>query len=268
MAEPNVVSMWRYPVKSMMGEEMNACDVTERGLLGDRAYGVLDISTGKLANAKNPKKWPPMFQFRAAFIDPPSDPRHVAPVRITFPDGSASVSTDTDVNDKLSNSLGRPVCLAQPTSNQVQFEGYIPDIPELEERDVVFTRTSPSDTFFDIAMIHLLTTASINRLRALTPASRIEVRRFRPNIVVDTPGREGFVENEWVGKTLRLGNDVRLKIIQPTLRCVMTTLAQGDLPADQNVMRTIVKQNQGGFGVYAAVIKGGRIQRGDTIEFE
>ena len=83
-----VVSLWRYPVKSMMGEELNATEVTERGLLGDRAYALVDRADGKAATAKNPRKWPRLFDFRAIFIAPARAAAPVPPVRIALPDGS------------------------------------------------------------------------------------------------------------------------------------------------------------------------------------
>ena len=79
----NVASLWRYPVKSMMGEELNAVDITEKGLLGDRAYGVIDVETGKLANAKNPRKWPAMFNYRASFTKPVLISKPIPTVRLT-----------------------------------------------------------------------------------------------------------------------------------------------------------------------------------------
>src|SRR3954449_7619236 len=101
MTQANVVSLWRYPIKSMMGEELNATDITERGLVGDRKYALIDTSTGKLANAKNPLKWPRMFEYRATFIEPPKDPVQLPSVRITFPDGSWGVTTDGNLNQRL-----------------------------------------------------------------------------------------------------------------------------------------------------------------------
>jgi uncharacterized protein YcbX len=268
MNPSKVVSLWRYPVKSMMGEEMNACDITPKGLLGDRAYAVIDTSTGKLANAKNPLKWPRMFEYRAAFIEQPSITVPQPPVRITFPDGSIGVSTESDLGERLTKSFNRPVQLTTALSHDVEFEGYIPDIEGLQNQGTVFTRTSPEGTFFDIGIVHLITTATMNQMRTLAPQSRIEARRFRPNLIIDVPDGEGFVENDWIGQTLRIGNEVRLQILQPTVRCIMTTLEQGDLPKDSEVLRTAVKHNAGGIGVYAAVLQGGCIRRGDPIEFE
>ncbi|MDF2958709.1 MAG: hypothetical protein K0S39_444 [Paenibacillus sp.] len=270
MYHPSVVSLWRYPFKSMMGEELNATDVTEKGLVGDRKYALIDTSTGKLANAKNPIKWPNMFDYRASYVEPPQDPVKLPEVRITFPDGSWGVTSDGDLNQRLTDKLERPVKIATVSSEtgDVQFEGYIPDIEGLNNKETIFTRTTPEGTFYDIDIVHLLTTASINKLRELIPESRIEVRRFRTNIVIDVPNEEGFVENKWVGKTIRIGDEVVLQVTQPCVRCVMTTLAQGDLPKDPAVLRATVKNNNGAFGVYAKVIKTGRIHRGDKIVIE
>lgn len=259
-------SIWRYPVKSMMGEELNACEITDKGLLGDRAYGVIDEETGKLANAKNPKKWPNMFRYRATFIEPPQNSAEIPTVRITSPDGHTIVSTEEGKNEWLSNSFNRKVYLSTPSAKEVQFEGYIPEeIEELDDKGTIFTRTSPIETFFDIDMVHIISTSTINYLRKLAPESRIEARRFRPNLIIEVPDTDAFVENSWVGKTLTIG-DVQLKVSQETKRCVMTTLAQGDLPKDPNVLRTIVKNNAGSFGVYASVVKPGKVSIGDRIE--
>src|ERR671928_1649042 len=107
----SVVALWRYPVKSMMGEELNAAEVTERGLLGDRAYAVVDSADGKVASAKNPRKWPQLFDFRAAFVDIPRPGAEVPPVRITLPDGTVVTSEQSDLNQILSRALSREVTL-------------------------------------------------------------------------------------------------------------------------------------------------------------
>src|SRR5512147_2188435 len=103
----SLVALWRYPVKSMMGEELNATEVTERGLLGDRAYALVDRSDGKVATAKNPRKWPHLFEFRATFVEPPRAPANVPPVRITLPDGTMVTSDQGDLNPMLSKALNR-----------------------------------------------------------------------------------------------------------------------------------------------------------------
>jgi hypothetical protein len=264
-----VVSLWRYPVKSMMGEELNATEVTERGLLGDRAYGVVDSADGKAATAKNPRKWPSLFDFRATFIETARPAGKVPPVRITLPDGSSVTSNQGDLDQVLSKALDREVTFRAAQRVAVNAEEYWPDMEGLDHRDTVTDFTLPEGTFFDVAMVHLLTTATLDRLRELYPQGRFEVRRFRPNIVVQLPsGEKGFAENSWVGHTLAIGTSVRLNITGPCGRCVTTTLAQGDLPRDPGILRTAAQHNQVNVGVYAAVVRGGTIRRGDSVRIE
>jgi hypothetical protein len=264
-----VVSLWQYPVKSMMGEELNATQVTERGLLGDRAYALVDSADGKVATAKNPRKWPHLFDFRATFIEPAHRVVKVPPVRIALPDGTTVTSDQGDVNQILSLALKREVTLRTAQRGAVTAEEYWPDMEGLDHRDTVTDFTLPEETFFDCATVHLLTTATLDRLRELYPQGRFEVRRFRPNIVVELASDErGFAENAWVGHTLAIGTAVRLNITAACGRCVMTTLAQGDLSKDPGILRTAAQHNQVNVGVYAAVERGGTIRRGDPIRIE
>src|SRR6266851_3919079 len=192
----SVVSLWRYPVKSMMGEELNATEVTERGLLGDRAYALIDSSDGKVATAKNPRKWPHLFDFRATLVEPACAAAKVPMVRIALPDGTTVTSDQGDLNQILSKALNREVTLGAAQRGAVNAEEYWPDMVGLDHRDTVTNFTLPEETFFDVAMVHLLTTATLDRLRGLYPQGRFEVRRFRPNIVVQLASAEkGFAEN-------------------------------------------------------------------------
>jgi uncharacterized protein YcbX len=266
----SVVGLWRYPVKSMMGEELNAADVTDRGLLGDRQFAVVDATTGMVAGAKNPRKWGNFFDFRATYVEPPERGSTLPAIRLTLPDGTVVTNEQPDLADVLSTALGRDVAFAEAQhdgeSSGAQAEEYWPDMEGLEHRDTVTEWELPAGTFFDLALVHLLTTATIERLRALYPEGRFEVRRFRPNIVVATaPDQGGFVENDWIGQTLALGDEVRLRITGPCPRCVMTTLAQGDLPKDAGILRTAAQNNQANVGVYAAVVTGGTVRRDDKV---
>src|SRR5882724_5272047 len=196
IAPSSVVSLWRYPVKSMMGEELNATAVTERGLLGDRAYALVDSSDGKAATAKNPRKWPRLFDFRATFIEPPRATTKVPPVRIALPDGTTVTSDQSDLNQILSKALNREVTLGAARRGAVNAEEYWPDMEGLDHRDTITDFTLPEGTFFDVAMVHVLTTATLDRLRELYPQGRFEVQRFRPNIVVQlVSGEKSFAEN-------------------------------------------------------------------------
>jgi len=265
----SVVSLWRYPVKSMMGEELNACEVTDRGLLGDRAYALVDPSNGKVVSAKNPRKWPNLFDFRAAFPEPPRAGELLPPLRITLPDGATLSSDDGDCEQKVSGVLGGQVTLESSAPETPSLEEYWPDMEGLDYRETVTDEAMPAGTFFDLAVIHMLTTATIDRLRELYPQGRFEVRRFRPNIVVKTASSEkDFVENGWIGHTIAIGDEVRMKITEACPRCVMTTLPQGDLPKDPGILRTAAQHNDVHVGVYASVLSGGSIRRGDEVRFE
>jgi len=164
----SVVSVWRYPVKSMMGEELNAAEVTERGLLGDRAYALLDNSDGKAATAKNPRKWPRLFDFRAAFVEPPGAASEVPAVRITLPDGTTVTSDQENLDRILSGALNRGVTLAAARRGEVNAEEYWLYMDGLDHRDTVTDFTLPEGTFFDCAVVHLLTTASLDPCASYT----------------------------------------------------------------------------------------------------
>lgn len=265
-----VVSLWRYPVKSMRGEEVSITLVGGQGLVGDRAYAVMDRLDGKIATAKNPRKWPNLFAFRAMFIEEADEDGQASSVSITLPDGTMVTSEQQDLDHLLSKSLNRDVSLvAAGQSRMARSEEYWPDIDGREHRDTVTDFTLPSGTFFDAAMVHLVTTSTLARLHELYPQGRFEIPRFRPNIVVKPGGTEdGFVESDWIGRVLAIGDEVRLQIIESCGRCVMTTLAQNDLPKDPGILRTAVQHHQGHVGVYASVARGGTIRRGDRVELK
>jgi uncharacterized protein len=264
-----VGALWRYPVKSMRGEELDAAEVTDRGLLGDRAYALVDAETGKVVSAKNPRKWPNMLEFRSAFVEPPHSPGAMPPARVTMPDGTTIETGEPTFDERLSALLGRAVRLTSSAGDAPRIEGYWPDFEFIDSPDAYFEVKLPPGTFFDAAVVHLLTTATLETLRSASPRSRFELPRFRPNIVVElADGAEGFPENDWAGRTVRIGDEVRLAISEPCPRCVMTTVSQGDLPKDPDVLRTVVQRNAGNVGVLASVIRGGRIRRGDAVVVE
>jgi uncharacterized protein len=258
----------------MLGEELNRADVTRHGLAGDRQYALIDSATGKVASAKNPKKWPALFDFRASLAHPAAGGADLAPVRVTLPDGEIVASEQSDIHRVLSNAVKREVTLQragidrQPVAAPATAEAYWPDMDGLNDRDTVTEFGLPEGTFFDCASVHLLTTNTIDRLRELYPQGRFEMRRFRPNIVVHGAGAAGFLENVWVGRILAIGDAVRIRIDRPCVRCVMTALAQSDLPYDPGILRTAAQHNAAQVGVYASVLQGGRIRRGDTVRIE
>ncbi len=262
----SVVSIRRYPIKSMMGEEINSAEVGSTGLVGDRAYAMVDTASGKIVSAKNPKTWPKLFDFRAAIIETPQAADGPPSVRIALPDGTILAAGQSDCDAILSDALGREVTLRATAPPSPTLEEYWPDLEELEHRGTVTDEAIPEGTFFDGAAVHLMTTATIDQCRAAYPEGRFEVRRFRPNLVVETPADEtGFVENRWLGQSLAIGPSVKLGELRPCPRCVMTTLRQGDLPQDSGILRTALQQNEGNVGLYASVLQGGAIHHGDEV---
>ncbi len=250
-------------MKSVMGESLNGALVTEKGLAGDRAYALVD-DDGRISTAKIPRKWGALYASRARYIEEPNG-NGLPPAEITFPDGERLMTSAPDIDARLSSLLGRDVKLITEKPEGIKLEspplGLVPEPEDDNTMDFPVV-----NGFFDLGSLHLLTTATLNKLRDLSPGTRFEPRRFRPNIVVDSPdGTEGFAENEWPGKILAIGDEVRIKVTMPTIRCVVTTLAQDDLPADPAVLRTAAEHNSANVGVYAMVERGGKIRRGDRL---
>ncbi len=286
-----VTALYRYPVKSMLGESLDRCRIDERGVVGDRAYALVDVETGTVASAKVPRLWGGLFGFSARCV---GEPERTAPplVEITFPDGSVHHSGDPDIDAALSAAVGRAVRLVATPPEGAGFEEVWPEIDGLapeaviagtrvrnEETGEVVSRFDlaamvPQPAFVDLAALHLLTSATLDRLRELAPAATFDVRRYRPNIVLAADGA-GFVENGWPGRTIVFSGGATVTVSIPTMRCVMTTLEQGDLPRDADTLRTIAKHNRVEIpglgtwacaGVYADVTVGGEIAVGESFE--
>lgn len=274
----SVGSLWRYPVKSMRGEELTAASVIDQGFLGDRAYALIDSTTGKIASAKHPRKWGKLLGCHAAFTEPLHSDTPLPPVTITLPNGTMTTSEHDAVHPLLSDLLQRQVTL---TTTQ-------PESPSVERVDGLDAAGTIMDTgplmmpgrFSDYAAVHLITTATLERLQTLYPQGHFAAQRFRPNIVVNAiAGEPDFIENAWVGQTLAIGDNVRLRITDPCPRCVLTTLAQDQLPDDLDILKTVAHHNQATVpaldgkplpcaGVYAFVSQGGTIRCGDSISIE
>ncbi len=285
-----VAALWRFPVKSFLGEKVAEADVTARGIVGDRGHALIDTSTGKVASAKNPRLWPDMFTCHAEYVEEPRAGGELPPVRITLGDGTVVLSDAADVDAVLSKFFGRGVTLAQSAPADFTIDQYHPDIDGADpegRRDTVVDQKlgsalfeqegvpSPVEVgaFFDVFPLSLLTTSTLDRFHELSPDTRFDQRRFRMNVIVAT-SEPGFVENGWVGRSLAIGADAHVMVVMPDPRCVMPTLAQEDLPRDNAVMRTLVRHNRldaGGAmspcaGVYAAVTSAGTLRTRDDAE--
>ncbi|MBA3472845.1 MAG: MOSC domain-containing protein [Rubrobacter sp.] len=228
-----VAALWRYPVKSMLGEELEEAVFAERGLTGDRAYAVADVESGRIRNAKR-AGWEGLFGFRADLTgEPYGDPSRL---RITLPDGEVVAGEAGNRDEKLSGAFGRGATLVS------------------------------GGAFFDLGAVHLLTTASLEKLGELYPEGSFDPRRFRPNVVLELgSGEVGFVEDGWLGRTLRLGDEIVLEVTEPVARCVMTTLPQAGLAKDPGIISTAYRHSGDNVGVYARVLEGGRVGRGDRV---
>ena len=247
-------SIWRYPVKSMLGESLESASVTERGVDGDRTYAVGDPLTGRVLSAK---REPALMTFRARL-------EGRGAVNVTFPDGRDLPVTDPLVEQELSELVGRTLVVVQAGVG-------VP--PRIEMGETSATTEGPASefqgaagTFFDSAEIHIVTTSSLAALRTLSPGSRIDERRFRPNFLVETDEfSEQFVEEEWVGRRVKIGSEVEIDVIKPCGRCVMVTHAQDELPRDKKVLQTVARRNENNLGVLATVVAGGRVRLGDRL---
>lgn len=273
-----VKSLRRYPVKSMQGEDLDEASVVDGGFLGDRAYALIDKATGKVASAKYPQKWRKLIQFDAAFTEPPATGAPLPQVSVTRPDGTDLVGGRDDIDAEISRILGRDVMLSSEQPETISVERLDPLAAEESIADI--GALMMKGRFADYAAIHLVSSASLAALAECCPQSEFDVRRFRPNVVVHIPNDQtGFVENEWVGRIISIGEDVRLRVTDPTPRCAMPTLSQSNLPQDPKVIRTVLDHNKVAVpafddaelpcvGVYAFVEKTGTLNKGDSVRIE
>jgi hypothetical protein len=282
-----VSRLFRYPVKSMLGEPLEAAYIDRKGIPGDRAYALRDAVDGTIASAKNPKKWGRLLEFRATHKAAPTRGALPPPVAISFPDGTVHESSDPTIHERLSHAIGREVHLIQGdvvgAEKELELvwasEGLSPQ--EAVDRSAIGTQgdetlgrgtfgtMSPADRYFDYSVLHVITTATLRQFQQLAPDASFDVRRFRPNIVLATDG-QGFIENTWVGQTLAIG-ELRVRVILNALRCVMITLAQDGLGRDRGVLRAVAAHNRleiGAMGrwacagVFADVFHSGQITAG------
>jgi len=299
-----IIEIWRYPVKSMAGEQLDSCTLGPLGVPADRGWALRDETTGEITNGK---RFPLLMQCAARFRSEPADDS-IPQVDIIFPDGTVSASDAEDVNQRLSDLLGKPVTLwprlpaddlehYRRKSKAARVFGKLAKVRALRaalptltsfgsanaELREVFSRepdepvpdistlppelmefTSPPGTYFDAFPIHLLTTSSLAMMKRLNPEANWDARRFRPNFLIESD-LSGLIEVEWGLQTFRIGT-ARVQCKIPTARCGMTTHAQKDLPKDPSVLRTIVKDADQNLGIYASVVVQGEVKVGDSVE--
>jgi len=271
-----VAALFRYPVKSMLGEQVAELEITERGAIGDRAYALRELATNRIVSGK---KFHAMFKFRAAYEEPPAVGR-LAPVAIRMPDGSTIHAEDANASGLIGAVLGAKVKLERCESIARERAGIDPktvfaDVPVEKVIPGLTADTMPPDfslspgSFFDSAPMHVLASGTLRHLAKLTGGSIFDPRRFRPTIFVDTGlSDDRFVEDGWEGATIRVGDHLRIIKPRPALRCVMTTHPQDDLPRDYAVLRTAAQHHRANVGVFAQIGTPGKVRLGDPVFLE
>lgn len=283
-----IAELWRYPVKSMGGERLDAVDVDARGVHADRLWAVRDLELGAVTTAR---RLPVLMGCSARFAcEPPRDagPGVVAEVVVTFPGGEERASSDPEVHTLMSALTGRRVELTPlpPVGDRAAYRGPlatqddvrrqfdIPDDEPLPDLTMFPVRklaelaryATPIGTFADAYPLHLLTRASLAAMSEQAPGATFDARRFRPSVLLDTDDAHGLVENGWLGGTLTNGTTIVRPEI-PTIRCSMPARRQPGLEAEPDVVRTVRREAQGCLGVYAEVEHDGRLTVGDTMTF-
>ena len=275
MSTASVATVYRYPVKSMMGETLSEADIGEAGIPGDRGWAVRDEKRGGIRGGK---KIPQLMTLAAK--------SGTAAPLITAAGGNSASASYERINDWLSDKLNHPVTLwpllpanqldhyrrGAPDTEDFEQElravfGRLPDepLPDLAGFEELLEFESPPGTYFDAFPISITSQQSLNTMNQLEGESRFDVRRFRPNLLVDVPGSDHpFPEQAWLGKTLAIGS-VTLNIDTTCPRCAMTTHGFDDLPQDPQIMRKLVANSEGNLGIYASVVKVGKVATGDSV---
>ena len=282
MSAGTIQALFRYPVKSMAGEALDALTLGPRGVPGDRAWAVRDEERGGIRGGK---RFPELMQCSARYLDEPPEQGSI-PAEVTLPDGNTLAISDTAAPERLSALVGSPLTV-WPLLPAEELDHYRRGAPVLEDAEAEFRRVfgrtddeplpdvskfpeflmefeSPPGTYFDAFPLLLMSTESLATLSRAAPDQVFDVARFRPNLLIETGADAPFPERDWIGRTVRIG-EVELEINMDCPRCVMTTHGFGDLPKDPGIMRTLVKQNGGDLGVYASVRTPGTINVGDTL---
>ena len=269
-----VSSLARYPVKSMLGEKLDNVFVTERGVVGDRAYALREVATRQIASAK---KFPKLFEFRSSYDSPPA-PGRATPVTIELPDGRKIHAEDAEASQIISEALGRKITIERSSSAHAEHAGIdaatiFADVPIEKVIPGLTAETMPNhfalekESFFDTAVMHVIASGTLRHMAKLAaPGSIFDPRRFRPTIFVDSGERDdGFLEDDWIGGTLAVGDGLKIIALQPALRCVMTTHPQEDLQRDYTILRTAAYHHRANVGVFASVGAAGQVKIGDPV---
>ncbi|MBX9885155.1 MAG: MOSC domain-containing protein [Novosphingobium sp.] len=267
-----VAALFRYPVKSMLGEPLQRARVGNAGFEHDREFALRDVATGKIASAKLPHRWGRMLGLRARRVD--------TGTVIAFPDGRDIAVGDPLLDAALSGHLGREVQLVNQRQGGMALDRADPDTLDGDSASIESAaitleigQAAPDGGFVDFAPIHFMPSSSLSQMAEITRSGESDAIRFRPNLILECADLPAFAENTWAGATLKIG-EAAFAIITPSPRCAVPTLAHGDLPADQTLVRNLGQVNRvevldmgklACLGGYAAVTRAGEIARGDEV---
>lgn len=273
----HVTELWQYPVKSMIGSRLPEAHFEPLGMVGDRIWALRDVEGDYLANTR---QTPGIMQLAATHTGGGG-------VAIHLPSGREVLSSDADADEVLSAALGRAVRLEalRPPDDLDYYRsrgelpedlmGYLRDIfaRETDEPLPEFSKfgpyvgefQSPPGAFYDCYPLLMMTTSSLRTMAAALPDSVVDVRRFRPTLVIDTGDEPGHPEFEWSGRQFSIGSVV-LEVVNDCPRCAaITKQVTPDIPQDRAILRHVVKEMGQAVGAYAKVVQGGTITQGDDI---
>ena len=268
----HVKRLWRYPIKSMLGESPSRLNIGPSGVVGDRGYALWDRSTARVASAKNPKLWKNLLDFTAEYTCEPVAGKPLPTVAVTGPFVGVDEPPQTRCSDDpslialLSKEFGRDISLLNFAPPGASLDQYWPDVPERDFQNVITELEMPEGTFFDACSIHAISTATLEALKQREPDLDFAVERFRPNLLIEpTPGMQGFVEEKWVGGILTIGERLQLNVDGGCPRCVVTTLAQGNLQDDMGILRATARHNKVTAGIRLSVMTSGAMAIDDPV---
>ncbi len=255
-----VAQCWCYPFKSMQGASVSSLDIGTHGVAGDRAYALMDCATGTVLSAKAVKR----------LLDAAADDQQVV-----LPDGTVVALGSPDCDELLSAWLGRDVTVLHLEQGEVPEPGlaYEMTFDPPDDDAEMFEIPLPAHGFVDLAPLHLIATSTLEGCRAARPELDWDVRRFRPNVVLDHDG-ETFAEDAWVGSRLAIGASCVVAVVQPTVRCAMPLRAQPAgpdgaalerQPALFAAMNELHSSAPNHLGAYLDVVAPGPVRVGDPV---
>ena len=279
-----VSQLWRYPVKSMGGEQIESAGIDQNGVAGDRGWVIREGGENRTA-----RQVPRLLQCAARYVETPSAERRSPQFEVTLPDDETLASSGDDFEQRLSSVLGREIAVlplhpaedldhyrrppADPSVDQMASMREVfgleegdpfPDLGDIP-LDILAQFTSPPGTYFDAFPIHIMTTASLDTLAAAGGGDDVDVRRFRPNVLIDTGEAEGLLEVEWNGRRLRMG-EVVIELKTTTVRCSIPAHAQRNFGSSRAVGRALIEQTKQHLGSYCHVLESGSVNVGDAVE--